>query len=149
MTCNMILLNTIICLILAQLAWADNYATRPENEEACFDLEGEMVEVENALSNGREKMRSLFYGKELGTGYLHCKTSACFDEGLRNFKREKKRLELKVTPVIEQLSARHKKLGCTFDGPSRLRVALNLRGFTFVNVFISQLQEKCEKAGEC
>ena len=149
MTCNMILLNIIISSALVQLALADNYATRPENEEACFDLEDDMVEVQNALSHGREKMDSLFYGETLGAGYLHCKTSACFDEGLRNFKREKKRLELKVAPGVEQLSARHKKLGCTFDGPSRLRSALNLDGFFFVNVFISQLQEKCEKAGEC
>ena len=147
-----ILLSTIIVLVLAGSACADSYASSPENEEACFDLEGEFIEIGNALRTDQKKFDRLTQG-EIGAissiGYIHCETSTCFDEGIRILKREKKRLELKVTPVVEQLSTRYKNLGCTFEeGPSRLQAILKITGFTRIDFHISYL-EGCKKAGIC
>ena len=153
MTSAVRLLSAIVILVLVSSVHADNYASLPENEEACFDLEGDFIETANALDRSEKKTNRLLVG-EIGSsssiGYIHCETSACFDEGIRIFKREKKRLELKVAPVVEQLSAQYKKLGCTFEeGPSSLQAKLKITGFTMIDLYRSQLEKKCKKAGGC
>ena len=146
-----VLLSTIIVLVLAGSAYADSYASQPENEEACFDLEEEFIETSNAIRANEEKVDHLARGdiSRSEIGYIHCETNTCFDEGIRILKRERKQLELKVAPVVEQLSARYNELGCALEeGPSRLQSVLELIGFKMTDFHISYL-EKCKKAGSC